>query len=106
MFGSADLLGSARRCWLGVILLLVLLGRGRVEGETIGVSADKKGFVSEPSGERFVPWGNNYGGDLMERLAHDPARVERDFAEMKAAGANVVRISPEMPAVFCGGKSD
>ena len=32
----------------------------------------------------------------MERLANDPERVEREFADMKAAGTTVARIHPEM----------
>jgi hypothetical protein len=40
--------------------------------------------------------------DIMERLAKDPARVERDFNDMNAAGANVARVHPEMPAFFLG----
>ena len=40
--------------------------------------------------------------DILERLAKDPARVQRDFAEMKAAGATVARVHPEMPALLRG----
>ena len=51
----------------------------------------------------IVPWGHNYGSvDIMERLAKDPARVERDFADMKAAGTTVARVHPEMPAFLHG----
>jgi len=38
----------------------------------------------------------------MERLANDTARVEREFNEMKAAGATVARIHPEMPRILVG----
>ena len=38
----------------------------------------------------------------MERLAKDPARVEREFADMKAAGTTVVRVHPQMPAFIHG----
>jgi endo-1,4-beta-mannosidase len=38
----------------------------------------------------------------MQRLAEDPARVEREFAAMKAAGTTVARVHPEMPAFFDG----
>lgn len=69
--------------------------------ETIQVAADKKGFVRSPSGERFVPWGHNYASvDILERLAKEPERVEREFAEMKAAGTTVARIHPEMPRIL------
>ena len=89
-------------CCFAMMFLWAVAGHVRADQQTIDVSPDKKGFVLARSGERFVPWGNNYALDLMERLAHDPARVERDFAEMKAAGANVARIHPEMPAFFSG----
>lgn len=71
--------------------------------ETVRIAVDYKGFVFFPSGDRFVPWGQNYASvDLLERLAKDPARVEREFTEMKAAGANVARIHPEMPRLLAG----
>jgi hypothetical protein len=69
----------------------------------VKISPDKKGFVLYPSGERYVPWGHNYGSvDIMQRLAEEPERVEREFAAMKAAGTTVARVHPEMPAFFDG----
>jgi YHS domain-containing protein len=64
--------------------------------ERIRVSDDRKGFTSE-SGAAFVPWGFNYDHDEAGRLLEDYweaewPKVEQDFAEMKALGANVVRI--------------
>lgn len=71
--------------------------------ERIDVSPDKHGFVLRPSGERFVPWGHNYASvDILERIATDPERVARDFAEMAAAGTNVARVHPEMPRILIG----
>jgi hypothetical protein len=71
------------------------------EMEAVVVAPDNKGFVLKPSGVRYVPWGHNYASvDIMERFASDPARVKREFDEMKAAGTNVVRIHPEMPALL------
>lgn len=76
-----------------------------VELETVQVAADKKGFVLHPSGKRYVPWGHNYASvDILERLAQDPQRVEREFAEMKAAGTAVARIHPELPRILSGPK--
>jgi hypothetical protein len=73
------------------------------EMQNVRLSPDKKGFVLDPSGERYVPWGHNYGSvDIMARLAKDPARVEREFADMKAYGTTVARVHPEMPAFFLG----
>jgi hypothetical protein len=71
--------------------------------DVVRISPDGKGFVLDPSGDRYVPWGHNYGSvDIMERLAKDPERVEREFAEMKAAGTTVARVHPEMPALLNG----
>src|SRR6516164_5838151 len=63
----------------------------------VQVAKDKKGFVLEPSGRPFVPWGLNYdhddGGRLLEDYWQDewPA-VEAHFGQMKGLGANVVRV--------------
>ena len=71
--------------------------------ETVKIAPDNKGFVLSPSGNRFIPWGHNYASvDILERLAKDPQRVEREFAEMKAAGTTVARIHPEMPRILTG----
>lgn len=88
-----------------LILLLSALSnapeaRG-VELETVKVAADQQGFVLHPSGKRYVPWGHNYASvEILERLANDPDRVEREFAEMKAAGTTVARIHPELPRIL------
>jgi len=60
----------------------------------VRVAEDKKGFVLEPSGRRFVPWGFNYGHDDRGRLIEDYwqkewDKVEAHFAQMKKLGANV-----------------
>ena len=48
-----------------------------------------------------MPWGHNYASvDILTRLSEDPTRVEREFAEMKAAGTTVARIHPEMPQIL------
>jgi hypothetical protein len=63
----------------------------------VQVSRDKKGFVLDPSGRPFVPWGFNYDRDDKGRLIEDywggewPA-VEAHFGQMKKLGANVVRV--------------
>ena len=72
---------------------LLLVGRNSTGMDFVRISPDKKGFVLDSSGDRYVPWGHNYGSvDIMERLALDPARVDREFAEMKAAGTTVARV--------------
>jgi len=69
--------------------------------ETVRLDADGRGFVLQPSGVCFTPWGHNYASvDLLRRVADDPQRVEREFAEMKAAGTSVARIHPEMPRIL------
>jgi len=73
------------------------------ELETVKLSSDARGFSLHPSGKRFVPWGHNYASvDNLERLANDPADVEREFAEKRAAGTTVARIHPEMSRLLAG----
>jgi hypothetical protein len=60
-------------------------------------SADKRHFVRESTNERFVAWGFNYDRDDAGRLLEDYwadewDTVAQDFREMKALGANVVRV--------------
>jgi hypothetical protein len=69
--------------------------------ELIRVSEDGRRFVSAESGERFFGWGFNYDHDDSGRLIEDYwyeewATVAEDFKEMKALGANVVRIHPQV----------
>ena len=65
-------------------------------------SKDGSHFVRGESGARFVPWGFNYDHDDAMRLIEDywagewPTVVE-DFQEMKALGANTVRIHLQVP---------
>lgn len=84
-------------------LVFVTCGAGAADMETVKISPDQKGFILHPSGDRFIPWGHNYASvDIMARLASEPERVEREFAEMKAAGTTVARIHPEMPRILIG----
>ncbi|MFO1077233.1 MAG: cellulase family glycosylhydrolase [Planctomycetota bacterium] len=63
--------------------------------ERIVVAADSCGFVTARSRRPFRPWGMNYGnhGRLLEDYWIDewPA-VEGDLRELRALGANVVRV--------------
>ncbi len=65
--------------------------------ERIRVRDDGRHFVGDESGRRFIAWGVNYDHDDDGRLLEDywqdewPTVVE-DFGEIKALGANVVRI--------------
>ncbi len=65
--------------------------------ERVRVSEDGRGFVLEPSGRPFTPWGFNYDHDEDGRLIEGYwesawVKVEQDFGEMKRLGANVVRV--------------
>lgn len=85
------------------MLTSVPVCQGAAIMQRVEVAPDHKSFVLNPSGHRFVPWGHNYGSvDILHRLSKDKSRVERDFAEMKAAGTTVVRVHPEMPMLMLG----
>jgi aryl-phospho-beta-D-glucosidase BglC (GH1 family) len=65
--------------------------------EFIRVSDDGAHFVRGKTDERFVLWGVNYDHDDSGRLLEDYwerewETVAEDFREIKALGANVVRI--------------
>ena len=65
--------------------------------ELIRPSGDGSGFVRAESGATFLAWGVNYDHDGASRLLEDYWRqqwptVVEDFKEIKALGANVVRI--------------
>src|SRR5262249_53213891 len=65
-------------------------------------SPDRAHFVRGGTGERFVIWGFNYDHDDAGRLLEDYwgegwATVAEDFREMKALGANVVRVHLQLP---------
>ena len=76
----------------------ILSGRAEDKAmEGVQLSRDKQHFVLDKSGRRFLPWGFNYDHDQQGRLLEDYwdtewAKVQKDFAEMKKLGANVVRI--------------
>lgn len=100
------MISSIRRTGVPCLLLTIALfsaGRAATGMDFVRIAPDGKGFVLDPSGDRYVPWGHNYGSvDIMERLAKEPERVEREFAEMRAAGTTVARVHPEMPALLEG----
>ena len=83
---------------LAVALLGNVPARARPgEMPRVAVAKDKKGFVLDPSGRPFVPWGLNYDHDDKGRLIEDYwedewPTVEAHFGQMKKLGANVVRV--------------
>ena len=103
-----DIRGIGRICTPAMILLAAPVtflqaglqpsgARAEIGLAWIRLSEDGTQFVSADSGERFVAWGFNYDHDDTGRLLEDywvehwPA-VADDFKEMKALGANLVRI--------------
>jgi len=79
------------------LLAIAATSAGGNELQWVKVSEDKRAFVLEGSGQRFVPWGFNYDHDDQGRLLEDYwhlewSTVEEDFREMKQLGANAVRI--------------
>ncbi len=65
--------------------------------ERVRVSEDKRSFVTADSGRPFIVWGVNYDHDadgalLDEYWVEDWDRVVEDFGDIKALGANCVRI--------------
>jgi hypothetical protein len=65
--------------------------------ERVQVSDDKTHLVGATTGRRIVIWGVNYDHDETGRLIEDYWREEwrkvaADFAEIKALGANAVRV--------------
>ena len=95
------------RAVLSGLLVLTALSGARAQGPgapppagklaRIRPSKDRTHFVREGTDERVVLWGFNYDHDDAGRLLDDYwrdewATVAEDFREMKALGANVVRI--------------
>jgi hypothetical protein len=65
--------------------------------ERIAVAAGGKGFVLQPSGKAWVPWGVNYDRDadmhlLEEYWDFEWDRVVQDFQEIRDLGCTVVRV--------------
>lgn len=85
---------------ISITLLLILVAMASntaIALEFIRISDDGKHFVCSDSGERFIVWGVNYDHDSPGRLLDEywseewPTIVE-DMREIKALGANCVRI--------------
>jgi hypothetical protein len=86
---------------MGKLLMCAILahlsGAVSAQGQFIGVSKNGKHFVFSGSGSRFIPWGFNYDHDSANRLLEQYWKAEwetvvGDFREMKALGANTVRL--------------
>lgn len=82
---------------IGLLLIVTAAASAEPKLEAIRVSKDGTGFVGATSGKKFIPWGFNYDHDARGRLIEDYWADEWDtvkahFAQMKALGANVVRV--------------
>ena len=91
------LVGSTFRMLAWMITLVLPAMASADPLDHIRVSDDRTHFVHAESAERFIVWGVNYDHDRAGRLLDEywidewPTVVE-DFGEMKALGANCVRI--------------
>ncbi len=97
---------TARRVRVGRVLLAMGLAAGAAAPlpaaptdipERVAIGADGRTFVLRPSGRRLRPWGVNSDHDRHGRLLEhywerEWETVEQDFLEMRALGANVVRV--------------
>jgi hypothetical protein len=95
------------RCGMLLGMVAMSLSTQSPAMERIRVSPDRKGFIGEASGRRFVPWGFNYDHDERGRLIEDYwdaewPKVEEDFREMRELGANVVRIHLQFGKFMAG----
>ena len=64
------------RTFATAVFLVLTLGIPTVRAKPdempwVAVSKDKKGFILDPSGRPFVPWGLNYDHDDKGRLLED-----------------------------------
>jgi hypothetical protein len=90
-----------KKIWILFFIIACIAHKTEAGLELIRVSKDGRHFVGAESGQRFFAWGFNYDHDDSGRLIEDywqkewPTVVE-DFKEMKALGANVVRIHPQL----------
>lgn len=71
----------------------------------IEVAPGNNGFVYRGSLDRFVPWGFNYDRDDKMRQIEDYWEqewntVKEDFQEMKALGANIVRVHLQLGKIM------
>jgi hypothetical protein len=92
---------------VGLFLLSGAVAQARAELPWVKVPVGAKGFVLDPTGRPFVPWGVNYDRDWKGRLIEDyweaewPA-VEAHFAQIKQLGANVVRVHLQFGKFMAG----
>ena len=86
-------------------MLTALSAHAETRMPFVEVAADGRGFRLTGTGQRFVPWGFNYDHDNASRLIEDYwlkewDAVAGDFREMKALGANTVRVHLQFGRFF------
>jgi hypothetical protein len=86
-----------KRLLLCMLVVFAALAIAHGEMARIEVDLGKRGFRFAGTERAFVPWGFNYDRDYKSRLIEDYwhkewETVAGDFREMKALGANVVRV--------------
>ncbi len=84
---------------------MLTLAFEKIRCERIRVTEDNCFFIGENTGKRFTPVGFNYDHDeffrLLEDYWHDEwEKVEKDFTDMRALGANVIRIHLQLGKFF------
>ncbi len=88
-------------------LLLAIITASAPALDWLTVSPDRTHFTAGTIPRRFVVWGVNYDRDAAGRLLEDYwekewATVEADFGEIKALGANTVRIHLQLGRFLSG----
>ena len=85
--------------FLVAVAYSIATGSSALSQELSWIRVGEKGhrFIHAESNEEFIPWGVNYdhdpSGRLLEDYWHDEwATIEADLEEIKALGANVIRI--------------
>lgn len=77
--------------------LLLLASAAAAQSAMPRIAVSGNSFIDADSGEKFTPWGFNYDRDWAYRLLEEYwdtewDKVEEDFRELRALGANVIRI--------------
>lgn len=91
--------------YAGVVLAFLMLSAGCASPrlQRVCVAPDNRGFVLNPSGQRFVPWGHNYAAQGLEDQAERSwAKIGSDFKDLRRMEANVIRIHLQF-ALFMNG---
>jgi Cellulase (glycosyl hydrolase family 5) len=86
-----------RRLWPLLLLAGCATPAVHAPAERIAVAAGGRGFVLQPSGKAWVPWGVNYDRDADSHLLEEYwdfewDRVALDFQEIRDLGCSVVRV--------------